>query len=80
MKTNFGSSSVQRGKLRGCNGLQIKWSDILVRGWVLMVGLKVKVQLSWKNPSENIILQHGITILIDPAPYGILPILINGFL
>lgn len=48
MKITFGSSSVQRRKLRGCNGLQIKWSDILVRGWVLMVGLNVKIKLSWK--------------------------------
>ena len=47
-----------------------------------MVGLNVKVKLSWKNSSENIILQYGIPILIDPEPYGIPPISfwINGFL
>lgn len=47
MLINPGSCSLQERKLKR-SGFQIKQSDILFRCYILMVGLNMRIKLSWK--------------------------------
>lgn len=69
----------QKKKLRGCNGFHIKWGSILFRGWVLTVGLNVKITVSWKI-LRKLLLQYDIPTSISPALQSFPPILVNGYL
>lgn len=71
--------SSQRKKLRGCKGFHIKWGSILFGGWVLTVGLNVKITSSWKT-LRKLLLQDDIPTSIRPTLQNIPPISINGYL